>query len=118
ALVTDEQFAALDKGIWNHAKAVRRFLGEVAAPCCEPTLPIPAAELDRAVRTLGLTGNALAGAEAAFDRYLERTRALVPDRSGLLRGMMPVWPAEELADLAASLERHSAIVTGARPPPR
>jgi len=78
---------------------------------------MPLAELDRAVRTLALTGDALAGAEAAFDRHLEHARVLA-DRSGLLRRMMLVLTAEELADFAASLERHGAIVTRAEPSPR
>jgi hypothetical protein len=116
-LVTDQQLAALDNGIRNHGKAVRRVLGEVAAPGFRPTVSMPLAELDRAVRTLALTGDALAGAEAAFDRHLERARVLA-DRSGLLRRMMLVLTAEELADFAASLERHGAIVTRAEPSPR
>lgn len=113
-LVTEEQFAALDKGIENHGNEIRRFLGLVAAPCCRPEFLIP--RLD--VRSFGLTGDALAGVERAFDRQLERTRVLATDRSGLLRRMTPALTAEELADFAASLERHSAIVTGARSPPR
>jgi len=113
-LVTEEQFAALDKGIENHGNEIQRFLGLVAAPCCRPEFLIP--RLD--VRSFGLTGDALAGVERAFDRQLERTRVLATDRSGLLRRMTPALTAEELADFAASLERHSAIVTGARSPPR
>jgi hypothetical protein len=43
---------------------------------------------------------------------------LATDRSGLLRRVTPVLTPEELADFAASLERHSAIVTRAGPSPR
>jgi hypothetical protein len=117
-LVTDEQLAALDNGIRNHGKAIRRFLGEVGAPCCRPTVPILVSELDRAVRALGMTGAALAGVEAVFDRHLERMRVLATDRSLVLRRVTPVLTPEELADFRASLERHSAIVTRAGPPPR
>ena len=110
-LVTEEQFAALEERIQNHSRTVRRFLGEIAAPCCRPSVPIPRFDL----RGPGLTGDALAGAEAAFDRHLERTRVLATDRSAILRRVTPVLSAEELADFAASLERHSAIVTRAGP---
>jgi cytochrome c peroxidase len=110
-LVTDEQFAALEERIQNHGRTVRRFLGEIAAPCCRPSVPLPSYDL----RAPGLTGDALAGAEAAFDRHLERARVLATDRSAILRRVAPVLSAEELADLAASLERHSAFVTTAGP---
>jgi len=113
-LVTEEQFAALDKGIENHGNEIRRFLGLAAAPCCRPEFLIPRFD----VRSFGLTGDALAGVERAFDRQLERTRVLATDRSGLLRRLTPALTAEDMADFAASLERHSAIVTAARSPPR
>ena len=87
----------------------------MAAPCCRQSFPaIPRFDL----RALGLTGDALAGAEAAFDRHLERTHVLATDRSAILRRVTPVLTPEELADFAVSLERHSAIVTRAAPPPR
>jgi len=70
------------------------------------------------VRALGLAGNALASVKAAFDRHLERTLALATDRSVILRRMTPVLTAEELADFAASLDRHGAVVIRAEPPPR
>ncbi len=114
-LVTGEQLAALERGIENHRQTVRSFLGFAGAPCCRPTVPVPVAELDRAVRALGLSAEALAGVEAAVNRHLERTRVLATDRSGLLRRVTPVLTPQELADFAASLDRHSAIVTTERP---
>jgi hypothetical protein len=112
-LVTNDQLATLDRGIEKHGQEVRSLLGFVAAPCCRPTALIPVAELDRAVRALGLSAEARASVEGAVNRHLERTRVLATDRSGLLRRMAPVLTPEELADFAASLERHSAIVTTA-----
>ena len=115
AVVTAEQFAALEELIQNHSRAVRNSLDAMAAPCCRQSFPaLPRVDL----RALGLTGDALAGAEAAFDRHLERTRVLATDRSAILRRVTRVLSAEELADFAASLERHSAIVTTAGPSPR
>ena len=99
ALVTGEQFAAFDKAIQDH-------------------IPIPSLDLDDMRRVLGLTGDALAGVKGACDRFLERTRVLATDRSGTLRRLAPILTAEELADFAASLERHSTILIAAEPPPR
>ena len=118
ALLTDEQFAALDKAIENYGNTIRTFLVMVAAPAGRPTHPIPILDVARAVSAVGLTAAALAGVNGASDRFVERTRVLATDRSGLLRRMTPVLTADELADLAASLERHSAIVTRAQLPPR
>jgi len=119
ALVTEEQFAALDKGIQKHGNTVREVLSYAAAPCCRPQVPISAVEVDRAARALGLTSDALASMKAAVDRHLERTVALATNRSVILRRVTPELTAEELADFAASLDRHSAIVIKADlPPPR
>jgi len=118
ALVTEEQFAALDNGIQNHGNSVREFLNVFAAPAARPSGPIPAFDVDRAVRGLGLASDTVAGVKAASDRHLERTLVLATDRSGLLRRMTPVLTAEEVGDFAASLDRHSLIVTRDEPPPR
>jgi hypothetical protein len=42
--------------------------------------------------------------------HLERIGVLAASRSLVLRRLTPVLTPEELADFAASLERHSAIV--------
>jgi cytochrome c peroxidase len=118
ALVTAEQFAAVDKGIQKHGHTVREILNYAAAPCCRSQVPISAFEVDREVGALGLASSALTGVKAALDRHLERTLALATDRSVILRRMTPVLTAEELADFAASLDRHGAIVIRAEPPPR
>ena len=118
ALVTAEQFAAVDKGIQKHGHMVREILNYAAAPCCKPQVPISAVEVDREVGALGLAGSALAGVKAALDRHLQRTLALATDRSVILRRMTPVLTAEELADFAASLDRHGAVVIRAEPPAR
>lgn len=118
ALVTEQQFAALDNGIQNHGNSVREFLNVFAAPAARPSGPIPAFDVDRAVRGLGLASDTVAGVKAASDRHLERTLVLATDRSGLLRRMTPVLTAEEVGDFAASLDRHSLIVTRDEPPPR
>ena len=118
ALVTEEQFAALDNAIRNHGNSVREFLNVFAAPAARPSGPIPAFDVDRAVRGLGLASDTVAGVKAASDRHLERTLVLATDRSGLLRRMTPVLTAEEVGDFAASLDRHSLIVTRDEPPPR
>ena len=89
-----------------------------AVCACRPQVPISAVEVDRAARALGLTSDALASVKAAVDRHLERTVALATNRSVILRRMTPELTAEELADFAASLERHSAIVTRTGPSPR
>jgi len=118
ALVTEGQLAALEKGIQTHRDTVRGLLAQTAAPCCRLSVPISAVEIDRAVGALGLAGDALARVHGAIDRHLERTVALATDRSGLLRRVTPVLTSEELADFAASLERHSAIVSKAETAPR
>jgi hypothetical protein len=110
--VTQEQFAALDNGIQNHGNSVREFLNVFAAPAARPSGPIPAFDADRAVRGLGLASDTVAGVKAASDRHLERTLVLATDRSGLLRRMTPVLTSEEVADFAASLDRHRVIITG------
>jgi cytochrome c peroxidase len=107
ALVPEAQFAALDTRIQAYGNALRTSLGEIAAPADGPTSPVP--PLD--ARSLGVSGGALASVQGAIDRHLERTRVLATDRSGLLRRLTPVLTAEELADFAASLERHSALLT-------
>jgi cytochrome c peroxidase len=117
-LVTEEQFAALDKGIQKHGHTVREILSYAAAPCCRPQIPISAVEVDREMRALGLASNVLASVKAALDRHLERTFTLATDRSVILRRMTPALTAEELADFAASLDRHGAIVIRAEPPSR
>jgi cytochrome c peroxidase len=111
-LVTGEQFAALDRGIQNHGQLVREFLKVFAAPAGRPSGPTPAFDVDRAVRGLGLASDTVAGVKAASDRDLERTLVLATDRSGLLRRMTPVLTSEEVADFAASLDRHRVIITG------
>ena len=117
-LVTEGQLATLDKAIDNHGNTVRGLIGQTAAPCCRLSVPISASEIDRAVGALELAGPALAGVQGAIGRHLDRTVALATDRSGLLRRVTPVLTTDELADFAASIERHSAIVTRAEAQPR
>jgi hypothetical protein len=112
ALMTEAQLGALEERIQNHDLSVRKFLVATAAPCCRRSFPwIPRIDLP----ALGLTGDALAGAGAALDRHLERVLVLVIDRSALLRRLTPVLMSEELADFAASLQRHSPILAKADP---
>jgi hypothetical protein len=111
ALVPREQFATVDRVIRNHGETVRGFLSEVAERAGQPMLPNPAPQLNRALRALGPTGDALTGIEGAVSWHLERIYLLAADRSGLLhRALTPVLTADELADFAASLERHLAIL--------
>jgi len=111
-------FAALDNAIRNHGNSVREFLNVFAAPAARPSVPVQLFDVARAVRGLGLASDTVAGVKAASDRHLERTLVLATDRSGLLRRMTPVLTAEEAGDFAASLDRHSLIVTRDEPPPR
>jgi hypothetical protein len=111
ALVTAQQLAVIDKAIQSDSETIRGFLVETAAPAGQPFMPFPRLDVDRAMRALGLTGDALTGVSRAFGQHLDRVHLLATDRSALLRRMRPVLDAEELADFAASLERHKTIIT-------
>ena len=114
-LVTEAQFAALNERIQEHGRTIRRFLSDSAATAGRPTLPgMPSFD----VRALGLASDAVTGVRAALDRHLERMRVLATDRAPLLRRLTPVLSPEELADFAASLERHSPIIARPEPSPR
>jgi hypothetical protein len=107
-LLTQQQSTAMEQQLQDHSRSIRKLLGEMAAPCCRPSIPgLPRFDLS----AFGLTGEALANARAALDRHLERMRELATDRSLVLRRVTPVLTPEELADFAASLERHRAIIT-------
>jgi hypothetical protein len=102
----------------SDCQTIRRFLEDAAAPAARPTHLLPRLDIGRAAPALGLAGDTLAAVESASDRLLERTRLLATDRTGLLRHMTPVVTSDELADFAASLERHSGILTTAGSPRR
>jgi cytochrome c peroxidase len=115
SLVTSEQSATLDGAIRSHGEMVRSFLSGMSSVGGVQTLEIPAHQIDRAVRVLGLAGDALVGVEGAFRRHLERVYVLATNRPGLLHGVLtPVLTADELVDFRASIERHLAILTRPR----
>jgi hypothetical protein len=71
-----------------------------------PSIAFLRVDVDRTIRSLGLTGETVATLDAAFGRHLDRVRVLTTDRSGLLRKLTPVLTADALTDFAAALERH------------
>jgi len=110
AIVTAQQFAVLEGTLQSQVTTIRAFLQSVTASAGRSTSPIPTLDVDAVGRAAQLTGDALTGVRSASDRLVERTRVLATDHSGLLRRLAPVLTAEELADFAASVERHSAIL--------
>jgi hypothetical protein len=107
----------LDGALEVHAKTLRTIVGASLAPT--GSFPLPRAEVDRAMRNLGLQGETFVTLDAAFGRHVDRVRGLATGRSGLLRRLTPMLTADELTDLAAALERHGpAAVTADEAPPR